>query len=49
VPAFQDVFHTAALGPTEVALLATFPVVVWGADELRRWRIRRRARPKAGG
>ena len=49
VPALQDVFHTAALGPTEVALLATFPVVVWGADELRRWRIRRRARPKFGG
>ncbi len=48
VPPFQDVFHTAALGPTEVALLATFPIVVWGADELRRWRIRRRARPQAG-
>jgi magnesium-transporting ATPase (P-type) len=48
VPALQDVFHTAALGPTEVFLLATFPVVVWGADELRRWRIRRRARPQAG-
>lgn len=49
VPAFQDVFHTAALGPTEVALLATFPVLVWGADELRRWRIRRHARRKPAG
>lgn len=49
VPALQDVFHTAALGPTEVAVLATFPVVVWGADELRRWRLRRRARPRAAG
>jgi magnesium-transporting ATPase (P-type) len=44
VPALQNVFHTAALGPTEVALLATFPVVVWGADEMRRWDIRRRTR-----
>jgi calcium-translocating P-type ATPase len=49
VPALQDVFRTAALGPTEIALLATFPVVVWGADELRRWRIRRRAHREPAG
>jgi magnesium-transporting ATPase (P-type) len=42
VPFLQDVFGTAALGPTEIAILATFPFVVWGADELRRFRIRRR-------
>jgi calcium-translocating P-type ATPase len=42
VPAFQQIFHTAPLGPAEVALLVTFPVIVWGADELRRSRRRRR-------
>jgi magnesium-transporting ATPase (P-type) len=44
VPALQDVFGTAALGPAELALLATFPVIVWGADELRRAHLRRVAR-----
>ncbi len=43
LPLLQDVFHTAALGPAEVAILATFPLVVWGADELRRLRLRRPA------
>jgi calcium-translocating P-type ATPase len=42
VPLLQDVFGTAALGPSELALLATFPLVVWGADEWRRARLRRR-------
>jgi calcium-translocating P-type ATPase len=42
VPFLQDLFGTAALGATEIALLATFPLVVWGADELRRARRRRR-------
>jgi magnesium-transporting ATPase (P-type) len=42
VPALQPIFHTAPLGPADVALLATFPVIVWGADELRRYRRRRR-------
>ncbi len=37
IPAFQPVFHTTALGPTELAILATFPLIVWGADELRRY------------
>jgi magnesium-transporting ATPase (P-type) len=41
VPAFQSVFHTAPLGPVELAVLATFPVIVWGTDELRRYLIRR--------
>jgi calcium-translocating P-type ATPase len=36
VPFLQDVFDTAALGPTEIAILASFPLVVWSADELRR-------------
>jgi calcium-translocating P-type ATPase len=43
VPYLQDIFGTAALGPTELALLATFPLIVWGADELRRAHLRRRA------
>jgi magnesium-transporting ATPase (P-type) len=41
VPLFQGVFGTAALGPVELAILAVFPVIVWGADELRRARLRR--------
>jgi calcium-translocating P-type ATPase len=41
LPPLQSIFHTAALGLPEVALLATFPVIVWGSDELRRARIRR--------
>jgi calcium-translocating P-type ATPase len=43
VPFLQDVFATAALGPVELALLASFPVIVWSADELRRAHLRRRA------
>src|SRR4029079_3105399 len=39
LPPLQEVCHTAALGVPELALLATFPVLVWGSDELRRaWR-----------
>jgi magnesium-transporting ATPase (P-type) len=44
VPAFQAVFGTAALGPAELAFLLPFPFVVWGADELRRWLLRRDGR-----
>jgi calcium-translocating P-type ATPase len=40
VPALRPIFHTAPLGPTELAFLLPFPFVVWGADELRRWRRR---------
>jgi magnesium-transporting ATPase (P-type) len=46
VPPLQHVFGTAALGPGELAVLATFPVIVWGSDELRRWWRRRRAGAK---
>jgi magnesium-transporting ATPase (P-type) len=48
VPAFQPVFHTAPLGPVELALLAPFPLLVWGADELRR-ALRRRSLDAAAG
>jgi magnesium-transporting ATPase (P-type) len=43
VPFLQDVFGTAALGPAELGILATFPFLVWGADELRRAYVRNRA------
>jgi len=42
LPPLQAVFGTAGLGWPEIALLATFPIVVWGSDELRRWVVRRR-------
>ena len=47
LPLLQGIFHTAALGMPELALLTTFPVLVWGSDELRRALNRRRARERA--
>src|SRR5581483_7048168 len=44
LPPLQGLFGTASLGPAELGLLAAFPPVVWGADELRRALRRRRAR-----
>jgi calcium-translocating P-type ATPase len=44
VPALQGIFGTESLGADELLLLALFPPLVWGSDELRRWLIRRRAR-----
>jgi magnesium-transporting ATPase (P-type) len=44
LPPLQSAFGTAALGWQELAVLATFPVLVWGSDELRRWVVRRRGR-----
>ena len=41
LPALQPIFHTAPLGPVELATLLPFPIVVWAADELRRARLRR--------
>jgi calcium-translocating P-type ATPase len=38
----HGIFGTAALGPLDLAILASFPIIVWGADELRR--LARRAR-----
>jgi magnesium-transporting ATPase (P-type) len=42
LPSLQAVFGTGALGARELALLAVFPLVVWGTDELWRWARRRR-------
>jgi len=47
LPAAHAAFGTAALGPAELATVAPFPVIVWGADEIRR-AVRRRSRRTGG-
>ncbi|RSM49347.1 magnesium-transporting ATPase [Actinoplanes sp. ATCC 53533] len=42
LPAAQQIFGTAALGPAQLAFLLPFPVVVWAVDELYRAAGRRR-------
>lgn len=42
VPALHDFFGTAALSPGQLAIVAPFPFIVWGADEIRRALVRRR-------
>jgi calcium-translocating P-type ATPase len=42
-PPLQDLFGTAAIGPAELGILAAFPIIVWGSDEIRRFWLRRRA------
>ncbi len=42
VPALQSIFGTAPLAPGQLAILMPFPFIVWGADEARRWWLRRR-------
>ena len=49
LPFGQAIFDTAPLDAWMVLLVAPFGLVVWGADELRRWRRRRRAGPPRGG
>jgi magnesium-transporting ATPase (P-type) len=48
VPAFQEVFGTAALPASALLVLVPFPFIVWGADELRRFRRRRSPVAAAG-
>ena len=43
LPQLHRVFGTAALTPTQLLTVAPFPFIVWGADELRRWLLRRRS------
>jgi len=45
LPPLQEIFGTNALGLRELAILAFFPPLVWGTDELRRWALRRRSAP----
>ncbi|MEO3798177.1 cation-transporting P-type ATPase [Nonomuraea sp. B10E15] len=47
VPPLQHMFGTAALPLDVLALIAVFPLVVWGTDELRRWALRRHPAPPA--
>jgi calcium-translocating P-type ATPase len=42
LPPLQSLFGTASLGWDELLILAAFPPIVWGSDELRRWVVRRR-------
>ncbi|MFJ8625085.1 cation-translocating P-type ATPase [Kitasatospora sp. NPDC093550] len=47
LPALQHVFGTAALSPAQVLVVAPFPFLVWGADELRRAVVRPRTNEPA--
>jgi calcium-translocating P-type ATPase len=44
VPVCQELLGTAALPVKDLLLVLPFPFIVWGADELRRWLLRRAAR-----
>ena len=44
----QDVFGTASLGVDAVLFVLPFPFLVWGADELRRYLLRRQVRDGPG-
>ncbi len=41
VPVFQDLLGTAPLPASDLLILLPFPFIVWGADELRRYFVRR--------
>jgi magnesium-transporting ATPase (P-type) len=45
LPVMHGLFGTASLSPGQVAIVAPFPVIVWGADEIRRALVRRHGRP----
>lgn len=40
-PPLQSLLGTAALPAKDLAILPAYPVIVWGADEMRRWVLRR--------
>jgi magnesium-transporting ATPase (P-type) len=42
-PPLQGFFGTAALTPGQLATVAPFPFIIWGADEIRRMLLRHRA------
>ncbi len=42
LPPLQAIFSTTALPPEDLLILACFPVLVWGSDELWRWHMRTR-------
>ena len=45
-PPLQSMLSTAALDIDMLLFVAPFPFLVWGADELRRWLLRRREKPE---
>ena len=50
LPAMHGLFGTASLSPGQLAIVAPFPFIVWGADEIRRALVRRSGRrPGAAG
>jgi calcium-translocating P-type ATPase len=44
LPPLHGLFGTEALSLSQVAMVAPFPFIVWGADEIRRWVRRRHAK-----
>ncbi|HEV3359248.1 MAG TPA: cation-transporting P-type ATPase [Pseudonocardiaceae bacterium] len=44
VPQLHGLFGTEALSPSQLAIVVPFPFIVWGADEFRRWLLRRHAK-----
>ncbi len=46
-PIFQSLLGTAALPVGDLAFLLPYPFIVWGADELRRWLVRRHGRTRS--
>jgi magnesium-transporting ATPase (P-type) len=46
-PPLQSLLGTAALPVNDLVFLLPYPFIVWGADELRRWLLRRHATPRA--
>lgn len=49
VPLLQDVFNTAPLAAADWAVLVAFGVLLLGAEEVRKWWVRRRAVPATTG
>jgi calcium-translocating P-type ATPase len=48
-PPFQEILGTAPLEPSSLLFVAPFPFIVWGADELRRYLVRRTTPVPAAG
>jgi hypothetical protein len=46
VPLMHAIFGTEALTLAQLAIVAPFPFIVWGADEIRRWLLRRHRRAR---
>jgi hypothetical protein len=41
LPVFNELLGTAPLPASDLLILLPFPFIVWGADEIRRWFVRR--------